>query len=277
MAIQKDRQDLAQRQAHRLGRRAHSRDVARGPLRLVGVRGHPLLRAAQPGRRFSAPSEHMQRLLDSAKIYRIDVDFTRDEHRQGHGRRGRRTRRVALLHAPGRAARIRRGGRESLQFARPRSTSQLSVGQIPRLRCRPGRAMSASLRGRALRPTPCRPWPKPGANYMNSQLIKMEAIVNGYAEGIALDTNGYVSEGSGENIFMVRNGTLHTAPLGNSVLPGITRDSVLADRARPEHSDCRTDHPARDALHRRRSVLHAAPPRKSRRSARSTRSAWARA
>jgi branched-chain amino acid aminotransferase len=69
---------------------------------------------------------------------------------------------------------------------------------------------------------------KAGANYMNSQLIRMEATINGYVEGIALDTNGYVSEGSGENIFVVRNGVLQTAPLGNSVLPGITRDSVLA-------------------------------------------------
>jgi branched-chain amino acid aminotransferase len=68
---------------------------------------------------------------------------------------------------------------------------------------------------------------KSGANYMNSQLIKMEAIVNGYAEGIALDTSGFVSEGSGENVFVVRNGVLQTAPLGNSVLPGITRDSAL--------------------------------------------------
>jgi len=68
---------------------------------------------------------------------------------------------------------------------------------------------------------------KSGANYMNSQLVKMEAIINGYVEGIALDANGYVSEGSGENLFVVRNGTLQTAPLGNSVLPGITRDSVL--------------------------------------------------
>ncbi len=68
---------------------------------------------------------------------------------------------------------------------------------------------------------------KSGANYMNSQLIKMEAIVNGYAEGIALDAEGYISEGSGENVFIVRNGTLQTAPLGNSVLPGITRDSAL--------------------------------------------------
>ena len=53
---------------------------------------------------------------------------------------------------------------------------------------------------------------KAGANYMNSQLIKMEAIINGYVEGIALDTNGYVSEGSGENIFLVRNGVLYTRP-----------------------------------------------------------------
>src|SRR5213593_1132977 len=68
---------------------------------------------------------------------------------------------------------------------------------------------------------------KAGANYMNSQLIRMEATTNGYAEGIALDVNGYVSEGSGENVFVVRNGVLQTAPLGNSVLPGITRDSVL--------------------------------------------------
>ena len=68
---------------------------------------------------------------------------------------------------------------------------------------------------------------KAGANYMNSQLIKMEALANGYAEGIALDTNGHVSEGSGENIFVVRDGRIHTPPLGASVLPGITRDSVL--------------------------------------------------
>jgi branched-chain amino acid aminotransferase len=69
---------------------------------------------------------------------------------------------------------------------------------------------------------------KAGANYMNSQLIKMEAMANGYSEGIALDTSGFVSEGSGENIFIVRDGKIHTPPLGASVLPGITRDSVLA-------------------------------------------------
>jgi branched-chain amino acid aminotransferase len=68
---------------------------------------------------------------------------------------------------------------------------------------------------------------KCGANYMNSQLIKMEAIVNGYVEGIALDAAGYVSEGSGENIFIVCGDELNTPPLGASVLPGITRDCVI--------------------------------------------------
>ena len=68
---------------------------------------------------------------------------------------------------------------------------------------------------------------KAGANYMNSQLMKMEAVANGYAEGIALDKSGYVSEGSGENIFLVRDGKIVTPPLGTSVLPGITRDSVI--------------------------------------------------
>jgi branched-chain amino acid aminotransferase len=68
---------------------------------------------------------------------------------------------------------------------------------------------------------------KAGANYMNSQLIRMEAQYNGYAEGIALDSSGYVSEGSGENIFVVRDGKILTPPLGASVLPGITRDTVM--------------------------------------------------
>jgi branched-chain amino acid aminotransferase len=68
---------------------------------------------------------------------------------------------------------------------------------------------------------------KAGANYMNSQLIRMEAHTNGYAEGIALDQSGYVSEGSGENVFLVRDGKILTPPLGASVLPGITRDTVI--------------------------------------------------
>jgi branched-chain amino acid aminotransferase len=65
------------------------------------------------------------------------------------------------------------------------------------------------------------------ANYANAQLIKLEAIAEGYAEGIALDVFGNLSEGSGQNVFVVREGVIYTPPVGNSVLWGITRDSVM--------------------------------------------------
>ena len=68
---------------------------------------------------------------------------------------------------------------------------------------------------------------KSTANYANSQLIKMEATLNGYAEGIALDPRGFVSEGSGQNIFVVRDNIITTPPLADSILPGITRDVVI--------------------------------------------------
>lgn len=68
---------------------------------------------------------------------------------------------------------------------------------------------------------------KSTANYANSQLIKMEATLNGYAEGIALDPRGFVSEGSGQNIFVVRDGLIATPPSADSILPGITRDVVM--------------------------------------------------
>jgi branched-chain amino acid aminotransferase len=68
---------------------------------------------------------------------------------------------------------------------------------------------------------------KSGANYMNSQLIKMEAVLDGYVEGIALTSDGHISEGSGENLFAVIDGVLHTPPLSASILPGITRNSVI--------------------------------------------------
>ena len=68
---------------------------------------------------------------------------------------------------------------------------------------------------------------KSSANYANSQLIKMEAMIDGYSEGIALDTNGNLSEGSGQNLFLVRDNILYTPPLAAAILPGITRDSVI--------------------------------------------------
>jgi branched-chain amino acid aminotransferase len=68
---------------------------------------------------------------------------------------------------------------------------------------------------------------KAGGNYMNSQLVKMEAIENGYAEGICLDSYGNISEGSGENVFIVVDDELITPPSASAILPGITRDTVI--------------------------------------------------
>ena len=68
---------------------------------------------------------------------------------------------------------------------------------------------------------------KAASNYMNSQLIKMEAITNGYVEGIGLDVHGYVSEGSGENLFLVKDGVAYTTPIAGSILVGITRNTII--------------------------------------------------
>jgi branched-chain amino acid aminotransferase len=174
---------------------------------------------------FRAP-EHMQRLLDSAKIYRIDVDFTRDDLVSGM---------VDVVKSNGvwpcyiRPIVLRGYGEAGVNpFNSPTEVYICNYpwGKYLGSDATQGVDVCVSSWTR-IAPNTLPAMSKSGANYMNSQLIKMEAIINGYVEGIALDTNGYVSEGSGENIFVVRNGTLITAPLGNSVLPGITRDSVM--------------------------------------------------
>ncbi|HMH02371.1 MAG TPA: branched-chain amino acid transaminase [Terriglobales bacterium] len=171
-------------------------------------------------------NEHMQRLLDSAKIYRIDVDYTRDELVSAV---------VDVVKNNGvwpcyiRPIILRGYGEAGVNpFNSPTEVYICNYpwGKYLSNDAEQGVDVCVSSWTR-LAPNTLPAIAKSGANYMNSQLIKMEAIINGYVEGIALDTNGYVSEGSGENVFIVRNGTLQTAPLGNSVLPGITRDSVM--------------------------------------------------
>ncbi len=68
---------------------------------------------------------------------------------------------------------------------------------------------------------------KAGGNYLNAGLVKMNAVLNDYTEGIMLSTDGYVAEGSGENLFIIRDGKIYTAPVGLSILPGITRDAII--------------------------------------------------
>src|SRR5579871_2698656 len=169
--------------------------------------------------------EHMQRLLDSAKIYRIDVPFTREElvkamcDTVGHNGVWPCYVRPIVLRGYGEA------GVNPLN-----SPVEVYIINYPWGKYLGGESEGCDVcvsSWTRLAPNTLPAMAKAGANYMNSQLIKMEAIMNGYVEGIALDTNGFVSEGSGENLFVVRQGTLLTAPLGNSVLPGITRDSVI--------------------------------------------------
>lgn len=174
---------------------------------------------------FRAP-EHIQRLLDSAKIYRMDVDFTRDElvaamvELIGANRIWPCYIRPIVLRGYGQV------GVNPLNSPIEVFIANYSWAKYLGSDADQGVDVCVSSWTR-IAPNTLPSMAKAGANYMNSQLIKMEAILNGYVEGIALDVNGYVSEGSGENLFVVRNGTLLTAPLGNSVLPGITRDSVL--------------------------------------------------
>ncbi len=170
--------------------------------------------------------EHVQRLLDSAKIYRIDVDYNRDqiidamlELVSGNGVWPCYVRPI-ILRGYGEAGVNPFNSPTEVYIANYPWGKYLGAVDDPCVDV----CVSSWTR---IAPNTLPAMAKAGANYMNSQLIKMEAIVNGYAEGIALDVNGYVSEGSGENLFLVRNGVLQTAPLGNSVLPGITRDSVL--------------------------------------------------
>ena len=171
-------------------------------------------------------AEHIQRLLDSAKIYRIDVSFTREELVAAT---------VEVVKNNGiwpcyiRPIILRGYGEAGVNpFNSPTEVyiANYPWGKYLGSDAEQGVDVCVSSWTR-IAPNTLPAMAKSAANYMNSQLIKMEAILNGYVEGIALDANGYVSEGSGENLFVVRNGVLQTAPLGNSVLPGITRDSVL--------------------------------------------------
>jgi len=171
---------------------------------------------------------HTERLYNSAKIYRMDVPLGPDEMNQ------------AILETIG-------ANKLDACYVRPivyRGYGQLGVNPFP---CPVDVAILVWDWGKYLgsdsnekgvdarvsswtriAPNTLPAMAKTSANYMNSQLIKMEAIKEGYAEGIALDVEGYLSEGSGENLFLVKNGSLLTPPLVSSVLPGITRDSVIA-------------------------------------------------
>jgi branched-chain amino acid aminotransferase len=168
--------------------------------------------------------EHMARLVDSAKIYRMPLAYTAEELS---------TAVVDVIEANGVAPCYVRPiafrGYGEIGVNPLKSPVEVYIANFPWGKYVPGNAgadVCVSSWNR-LAPNTMPSLAKAGANYMNSQLIRMEAEVNGYDEGIGLDVNGYLSEGSGENLFLVRGDVLYTTPLANSVLNGITRSSIL--------------------------------------------------
>jgi branched-chain amino acid aminotransferase len=169
-------------------------------------------------------TEHMQRLADSAKIYRMPLPYTVEQLSAAV---------IDVIEANGVAPCYIRPiafrGYGEIGVNPLTSPVDVYIANFPWGKYVPGNQgadVCVSSWSR-LAPNTMPSLAKAGANYMNSQLIRMEAEVNGYSEGIALDVNGYLSEGSGENLFLVRNGVLYTTPLANSVLSGITRNSVI--------------------------------------------------
>src|SRR5271167_55256 len=168
--------------------------------------------------------EHMARLVDSAKIYRMPLPYTADQLSAAV---------VDVVEANGVAPCYIRPiafrGYGEIGVNPVKSPVDVYIANFPWGAYIPGDggADVCISSWNRLAPNTMPSLAKAGANYMNSQLIRMEAEINGYSEGIALDVNGYLSEGSGENLFIVRGGTLYTTPLANSVLSGITRASVL--------------------------------------------------
>jgi len=168
--------------------------------------------------------EHMQRLLDSAKIYRMPLPYTLEELCSAV---------VDVIEANGIAPCYIRPiafrGYGEIGVNGLKAPVELYIANFPWGKYVPGNdgANVCVSSWNRLAPNTMPGLAKAGANYMNSQLIRMEAEVNGYDEGIALDVNGTLSEGSGENLFLVRGGVLYTPPLANSALSGITRSSIM--------------------------------------------------
>jgi branched-chain amino acid aminotransferase len=171
--------------------------------------------------------EHVRRMADSAKIYRMDLPYSRE---QVAGAILELVRVNALPSCYIRPIAIRAYGDMGVNPLKNAVDVYLACWEWGKYLGDQALAEGVDVcvsSWNRIAPNTLPALAKAGANYMNSQLIKMEAILNGYSEGIGLDVAGYVSEGSGENIFVVRDGKILTPPLGASVLPGISRDSII--------------------------------------------------
>jgi branched-chain amino acid aminotransferase len=172
--------------------------------------------------------DHMRRMVDSAKIYRMPTRYTVDELMQAV---------VDTVNANGlsqcylRPIMARTGEQMGVLPSQDPSMTETFVvaynwgAYLGPEALENGVDVCVSSWRRAA-PDTFPTMAKAGGNYLNSQLSKMQARLDGYVEGIMLDNQGLVSEGSGENLFVVRDEVLYTAPLAHGILNGITRDSV---------------------------------------------------
>ncbi|HYS93795.1 MAG TPA: branched-chain amino acid transaminase, partial [Candidatus Acidoferrales bacterium] len=171
--------------------------------------------------------EHMDRLMISARIYRMDTAFTREQIRN------------ACLESVSvndlEECYIRPliyRGYENLGVNPFGSPVEIAIAAFPWGKYLGEDALTKGVAAKVsswqrFAPNTLPALAKASANYMNSQLMKMEALVDGYMEAIALDASGFVSEGSGQNLFAVIKGELFTPPVSSSILAGITRASVM--------------------------------------------------
>jgi branched-chain amino acid aminotransferase len=171
--------------------------------------------------------EHMRRLLDSCKIYRMPLRYSLDELVQGMvDTVGANDVRACYI----RPAVLRTGEQMGVLGTNAPIEVFIIAWNWGTYLGSEGVENGVDVRVSSWRRAAPDTFPtmaKAGGNYLNSQLSKMEAREDGYAEGIMLDSFGFVAEGSGENLFAARDGVLYTSPLSSGILPGITRDSVI--------------------------------------------------
>jgi branched-chain amino acid aminotransferase len=171
--------------------------------------------------------EHIRRLLDSAKIYRMEVPYTQDQLTAAVCDTIRVNRLDACYIRP--IAFRGYGALGVLPFACPVDTviAVWEWGKYLGPEALDQGVDVCTSSWHRVAPNTLPFLAKAGGNYLNSQLAKMEAKINGYDEGIVLGPDGLVSEGSGENIFVIRNGVLYTPDSSHSILPGITRHTAI--------------------------------------------------
>lgn len=171
--------------------------------------------------------EHMRRLVDSARIYRMEIPYTVEEL----GKATVETIAEAGLESCYIRPLVWRGmGSLGVNPLKNSVETMIAVWQwgayLGEEALENGVDVQVANWNR-MAPNTFPALAKAGGNYLNAQLVKMDAILKGFDEGIMLNVHGYVAEGSGENLFLIRDGVLYTAPTGLSILPGITRDAVI--------------------------------------------------